>query len=59
MTQNQFEQELALQTGESRRMIRHRGFQLVVLRPPRIVNWDRREMNRVALFPDRQNRLTS
>lgn len=58
MTQCELERELTRVTGESITTIRRRGFSIV--EPPALepltVNWDALEAERIAIFPNRQNR---
>jgi hypothetical protein len=62
MRQARLDEAVARATGESLQEVRRRGFSIAdpidayfdpepVDRPPRIVNWDRLDRQRISLFP--------
>ena len=60
MNQRELNRAVARATGESVATIRRMGFSpwwpIPLDRQPQVVDWDDRDADRLALFPDRQQR---
>ena len=58
MTQADLEREVAHHTGETVALIRRNGFSLLETKypPPRVVDWDRLDQQRLGILPARPQR---